>query len=501
MSAREALDILQRLHALGAELRGMSSDSRALQGGDLFAAWEGARVDGRRYIDAAVRGGAAAVVWDDAGGFQVGPLAVPGLPVSGLKELAGHLADAVFDRPSGKLWVAGVTGTNGKTTVSQWVAAALSELGECCGIVGTLGTGFPGALEEALNTTPGAIELHRSLASFVAQSATGVAMEVSSIGIEEGRVNGVAFDVAIFTNLSRDHLDYHGSMAAYGAAKARLFDMQALGHAVVNIDDAFGLELASRLAAQGPELIAYTRTDLMPGGLGEGRMLRARNVRMSPSGLKFSVEWRGERGELDVGLVAPFNVSNLLAVIGALLARGVALEDAMRVAAHLRPPAGRMQVVGGVCEPLVVIDYAHTPDALAKVLEALRPTTAMRGGSLVCVFGCGGDRDPGKRPLMGEVADALADRLIVTSDNPRSEEPQRIVEAVLAGAPRAEAVVDRAEAIFRAVGEAGADDVVVLAGKGHEPYQEIHGQRLPFSDIEQARAALAAWHRHQGESR
>ncbi|PKO52975.1 MAG: UDP-N-acetylmuramoyl-L-alanyl-D-glutamate--2,6-diaminopimelate ligase, partial [Betaproteobacteria bacterium HGW-Betaproteobacteria-21] len=426
-------------------------------------------------------------------------LARPAIAVDHLRDLAGHLAHEIYQRPSESLWLAGVTGTNGKTTVSQWLARALEELGCRCGIVGTLGCGFPEQLAASNNTTPDALELHRALAEFRAAGAAAVAMEVSSIGLDQGRVNGASMDIAIFTNLTRDHLDYHGTMETYAAAKSRIFSLPGLRAAIINLDDAFGLAQARRLVGEGLQVIGYTcvasNADAVPGA----QVLVADHIRTSASGLQFTVIWERSQAELQVRMVAPFNVSNLLAVIAALLARGVALDEVLHVAARLTPPEGRMQLVGGVGEPLVVIDYAHSPDALAKVLAAVRTTVRTRGGRLVCVFGCGGDRDPGKRPLMGEVVRELADRVVVTSDNPRSEDPLTIIEAVAAGAgPAAECIVDRAQAIRIAIGEAAADDVIVLAGKGHEPYQEVLGQRLPFSDLEQARAALLEWNRSAG---
>jgi len=486
--------ILSHLQAAGVTPARLAWDSRRVAAGDVFVAWPGAQADGRHFIGMALERGAGAVLWDDAGGFEVGDLPVPGLAVPGLKALVGHLAHEVHGRPSEALWLAGVTGTNGKTTVSQWIAAALGELGQPCGVIGTLGCGFPGALAEGLNTTPGAVETHRLLADFRDGGAAAAAMEVSSIGIEDGRINGLAFDVALFTNLTRDHLDYHGSMERYAAAKARLFDMPGLGGVVMNADDPFGRQQIERLAGQGDKrIIAYACESWLHALPPAVEPLCAGHLRLSPSGLKFEVDWCGQRGELGVNLVAQFNVSNLLAVLGALLLRGVPFEEALWAVGRLKPPAGRMQVVGGVGEPLIVIDYAHSPDALAKVLEALRPTATARGGRVICVFGCGGDRDPGKRPLMGEIAGALADRVVVTSDNPRSESPEHIAEAILAGVPGAEVQLDRARAIRMAIAESAADDVVVLAGKGHEPYQEIGGQRVPFSDVEQARQALHEW--------
>lgn len=494
MSAAQALSILEHLRAHAAEVQDITADSRKAGPGCVFAAWPGLRTDGRRYLDDAVARGAAALLWEAGDGFAPGATGVPGLGVTGLRELAGHLAHEIHGRPSESLWLAGVTGTNGKTTVTQMLARAFAESGERCGIVGTLGCGFPDELEEGVNTTPDALDLHRWLARFRTAGASGAAMEVSSIGLDQGRVNGAQFDVAVFTNLSRDHLDYHGTMEAYGAAKARLFARPEVRTCIINIDDPFGLMLARRLIGEGREVIACTlhaaNVDAVPGA----RVLHADRLQAAPAGLRFALSWEGREADVNVRMVAPFNVSNLVAVAAALIARGADFDSLAPVLSRLVPPLGRMQLVGGVCEPLVVIDYAHSPDALAKVLEALRATVHTRRGRLVCVFGCGGDRDPGKRPMMGEIARALADRVVITSDNPRSEDPLRIIEAIAAGAgPAAEQVVDRAQAIERAVGEAGPDDVVLIAGKGHEPYQEILGHRLPFSDLEQARQALRGW--------
>ncbi|NMG28865.1 UDP-N-acetylmuramoyl-L-alanyl-D-glutamate--2,6-diaminopimelate ligase [Aromatoleum evansii] len=497
MSLALASAILERLQGAGVVPAGISADSRRVGAGDVFAAWPGLASDGRKFIGAAVERGAAAVLWDDRGGFRVEGLPVPAIPVAELRRLGGYLAHLIHACPSDRQWVVGVTGTNGKTTVTQWLAAALARFGEKCGVIGTLGNGFPGQLADTLNTTPDALEVHRVLRDFLTAGGSAATMEVSSIGLDQERVNAVAFDVAVFTNLSRDHLDYHGTMEAYGAAKARLFDQPGLGSAVINLDDAFGLGQARRLAVAGLPVIGFTQTAAAP--VHGVRLLSAQDVSMSASGLRFTMAFEGVRRELDVRMVAPFNVSNLLAVAGALLARGLPLDEIAHAIAHLTPPQGRMQLVGGFAEPLVVVDYAHTPDALAKVLESVRATVATRGGRLVCVFGCGGDRDPGKRPLMGEVARQRADRVIVTSDNPRSEDPAKIIDAIMQGAgPQAERVIDRAQAIRVAVGEAGSNDVVVLAGKGHEPYQEILGVRLPFSDVEQAHIALREWNLTKG---
>jgi UDP-N-acetylmuramoyl-L-alanyl-D-glutamate--2,6-diaminopimelate ligase len=383
----------------------------------------------------------------------------------------------------------GVTGTNGKTSVTQWIAQALEALGQKCAIVGTLGNGFPSGLVPGPNTTPGAHVLRELLPQFVEQGAHACAMEVSSIGLHQKRVAGLHFDVAVFTNFTRDHLDYHRDMAEYAAMKRKLFEMPGLRAAVINLDDAFGRELATDFAGK-LEILGYT-LEAAPDidRHGENR-LRAEDIRMMATGIAFRVR--------DVEFTAPiiglFNVANLLAVIGVLLLDGHTLEECAAALRSIVPPPGRMQSVGGKDQPLVVVDYAHTPDALEKVLETLRGTAKARGGQLTCVFGCGGDRDPGKRPQMGAIAESCANLTIVTSDNPRSEDPQAIIAAICAGMKGTPIVEpDRAAAIQAAIGGADARDIVVLAGKGHEPYQEIAGIRIPFSDLDAAKSALAGW--------
>ncbi|MDR2925033.1 MAG: UDP-N-acetylmuramoyl-L-alanyl-D-glutamate--2,6-diaminopimelate ligase [Azoarcus sp.] len=485
-----AQDVLIRLAEAGIRPRGMSVDSRRVRDGDVFAAWPGAANDGRRHIGAALSRGASAALYESGDGFRFPEADRPVFAIEGLRALAGYLADEIYGKPSEKLWLAGVTGTNGKTSISYWIARVLETLGNPCGIIGTLGSGFPDALAAGMNTTPDAAEVHRLLAGFLASGAQAAAMEVSSIGVDQGRVNGVRFDVGVLTNLTQDHLDYHGTMRAYGEAKARFLDLPEAG-AAINLDDGFGAEQAARLAARGKRVIGFSLNERVSAPAGVEKLL-ASDVRANPTGLRFDVLWEDCRVALDVSLVGRFNASNLLAVIGALLLRGEALDEIAEAVKTLAPPLGRMQLIGGG-EPLVVVDYAHTPDALAKALEAARETAKSRGGRLICVFGCGGGRDTGKRPLMGEAAARLADRVLVTSDNPRFEAPQKIIDDILKGAgSEAAAVVDRAEAIQLAVNEAGAADVVLVAGKGHEPYQEICGERHPFSDAEQAHRALAA---------
>ena len=352
---------------------------------------------------------------------------------------------------------------------------------------------FPGALVASANTTPDAITLQSALARLLDEGAQAVAMEASSIGLEQGRVEGVHFDVAVFTNLTRDHLEYHGNMEAYGAAKARLFETPGIKHAVINLDDKFGLQLAAGLAGR-VDCIGYTLSDADFGAHAPERVLRAVNIDASGAALRFHVATADESAEVHALVAGRFNVANLLAVIGTLMASGFSLEESAQLTYHLAPPPGRMQLLGGVGEPLVVVDYAHTPDALENVLTALRPNVTARGGKLICVFGCGGDRDHGKRPMMGAIAARAADEVIITSDNPRSESPQSIIDEIAAGVDRPlTQVIDRAEAVAKAIAAAEADDVVLLAGKGHEDYQETAGVRVAFSDVLAARAALKVW--------
>lgn len=457
----------------------ISADSRKVDANTLFLAYPGERLDGRDFIPQAIAQGVAAVMWEHEG-FEWNPeWQVPNQGVIGLRAHAGEVADAFYGQPSSKLWMIGVTGTNGKTSCSHWMSQAFTALGRKTAAVGTLGNGFPGALSDAVNTTPDPILLHGMLADYLAQGAAGVAMEVSSHGLAQGRVNGVHFDVAVLTNLSRDHLDYHGDMASYGAAKKQLFRWPGLGCAVLNADDAFGLDIAAELREAGVRVLTY--------GL-QGGDVRGTGLVLDPSGLRMDVTTLAGQARLEVAVAGKFNASNLLAVLATMLASDVPLDQAVKVLNDIQPVAGRMQRLGGQGKPLIVIDYAHTPDALEKVLVALREQTA---GKLVCVFGCGGNRDKGKRPLMGEAASRLADEVIVTSDNPRHEAPLAIIDDILAGMGGNYVVeADRAAAIARAIEQASEGDVVLLAGKGHEDYQEIEGVRLPFSDLDVARRAL-----------
>jgi UDP-N-acetylmuramoyl-L-alanyl-D-glutamate--2,6-diaminopimelate ligase len=411
-------------------------------------------------------------------------LSIPNLPVLGLRALAGPLAHAVCGRPSERVSLIAVTGTNGKTSVSHWLAQTHPRQ---CGLIGTLGVGVPGKLVDTGFTTPQAALLARTLADFAADGASACALEASSIGIEEGRLNGARVDVAVFTNLTRDHLDYHGSMADYAAAKERLFTWPRLRLAVVNLDDPFGRELAARTTAT--RLIGYSQADSPPTLPG---LVRAEDVVATPEGLRFRLVAPNGRAQVETGLVGRFNVSNLLAVAAVLVDAGLRPGRIAERFADLAAPPGRLEKIGGRNQPLVVIDYAHTPDALDNALAALRDVAVARGAALRVIFGCGGDRDPGKRSLMGEIAARRADSVTITSDNPRSEDAQAIIDAIRAGAPKADTIVDRAQAIRSVIAAAHPADVILIAGKGHEPYQEIKGVRRPFSDHAEARAALAA---------
>jgi UDP-N-acetylmuramoyl-L-alanyl-D-glutamate--2,6-diaminopimelate ligase len=472
---------LAQLQRLGIRIARLTSDTRRIQPGDVFVAMPGGRTDARTLIPQAIQAGALAVIWE-ADGFAWDPAwRVPNLPVHGLREHVGAIAAHVYGQPSQQLWLAGVTGTNGKTSCSHWIAQSLAQLGKRAAVIGTLGNGFPGALSEPTHTTPDAVSLQKQIADLVAQGASHLAMEVSSHGLDQGRVNGAAFKAALFTNLSRDHLDYHGSMDHYGRAKARLFHWPGLRHAVINLDDDFGARLAASLDRSQVEVLGY--------GLGKGE-ISGHRLDLSKRGLTLEIETPWGAGVIRSRLLGGFNAANLLGVLGTLLAAEVTLEDATRALEHVEPVAGRLQMVRRPRSPLVVIDYAHTPDALEKVLETLRHVLGA-DGRLICVFGCGGERDPGKRPLMGEIATRLADLTVVTSDNPRSEDPRAIIDQVVAGAhPNYWIEPDRASAIYRAIRAAREQDVVLLAGKGHEAYQEVAGQRLPFSDAEVAAVAM-----------
>jgi UDP-N-acetylmuramyl-tripeptide synthetase len=482
------LDVSALLAKLGASPRRITTDSRRVEAGVAFAAYPGTHADGRAHVPEAIVRGTSAVLWEAAGFAWDRAWQVPHLPVEGLRERIGSIADFIYGQPSQALWMVGVTGTNGKTSCAHWIAHALDACGRRAGLLGTLGNGLVGGIAPASHTTPDAAVLHEMLRQFRSAGAQAVAMEVSSHGLDQGRVNGVKFDIALFTNLSRDHLDYHHTMAAYGQAKARLFTWPGLRTAVINADDPFGKSLIESASARGVRLLTY--------GFATADVA-ATDIAMNTDGIALSVSTPWGKARFESPVVGAFNAQNLLGVLAVLLASDVPLDEAAVALGRLQPPAGRMQRLGGGDRPLVVVDYAHSPDALEKVLTALRPAVAANG-ELVCVFGCGGDRDPGKRSEMGHIAARLAHRVVVTSDNPRSEDPAAIANAVARGVRdegnrRWTIEIDRREAIRVAVSAARPGDVVLVAGKGHETYQERGGARVPFSDVAEVRGALDAW--------
>ena len=509
-------------------------DSRSVRAGALFLACRGTARHGLEYAQQAVGRGARAILYEAGPQSADAPIAasLPAsvrqaveagtvfiAPVPRLAAEAGAIADRFFEAPSRSLTVAGFTGTNGKTTCAYLTAQALTKLGRRSGYLGTLGCGLPGSIASFDLTTPDAVTVHRQLAALRALGAECVAMEVSSHALAQGRVNGVRFRAAAFTNLTRDHLDFHGSMEAYGAAKARLFERD-LAARIVNIDDGFGRELARRFAGAPGRMILTGRGSSEPGvraPASRTEHLYACDVRLDPAGVGFTVDSSWGEARVSAPLLGDFNVDNLLTVIAVLAALDVPLERAVAVLSACAAPPGRMEIVrGGANDPLAIVDYAHTPDGLAKALHAAR---AHCRGALRVVFGCGGDRDRGKRAPMGRIARALADEIIVTDDNPRMEDAGQIVADILEGikgppgddaargergergehggaSARAPAAVhvqhDRASAIREALARSAAADVVLIAGKGHEDYQIVGRERRPFSDQAIAAAFFSA---------
>jgi UDP-N-acetylmuramyl-tripeptide synthetase len=486
-----------RAHVTGT----LHTDSRKITAGDGFIAWPGAATDGRAYVaDAMARGAVACLVEQDG----VGQFMLSGAHIAslrGLKAATGPIADLWFGAPSALLDVLAVTGTNGKTSTAWWLAGALNVLSNekrighaGCGLVGTLGIGVPPELESTGMTTPDPVRLQRCFRELADQGVGACAIEASSIGLEEARLAGTQIRAAVFTNFTQDHLDYHGSMADYWLAKRALFEWPGLQAAIINVDDAVGAQLHAELRADA----GRTGLDLWSVSAQGPARLVAQDIELGEQGLRFVVqEQGGESLPLPTQVIGHYNVLNLLGVLATLRSLGVSLHSAVHACAHLQPVPGRMQRLVAVGQPLVAVDYAHTPDALDKALRALRPLAAERGGQLWCVFGCGGDRDATKRPLMGAVAQQQADQVVLTSDNPRSEDPALILQQIArgttqTGAARVQVEADRAVAIARAVAAAAPNDVVLIAGKGHEDTQETAGVRLPFSDMAHAQTALQA---------
>ncbi len=466
----------------GIPVRGLQLDSRCIGEDDVFIACKGVAQDGRDFIREAVAMGAVAVLaerdeqWPEDRDCD----GVPVLVVDQLSHKVSELAAVFYDHPGQQLPVVGVTGTNGKTSCTQLMGQLLHELDQSCGILGTLGVGLYGQLQAGINTTPDAISIQRHLADWLQASLAAAAMEVSSHGLEQGRVAAVPFRVAIFTNLSRDHLDYHGTMQAYGEAKLELFQQAGLRVAVINADD----EFAETVVAAMPDEVQVLRYSLSDSSAD----IYARAIEFSAAAVRAELVSPWGVHSLRSPLLGNFNLANLLAALAALASLGYSLAELCAACNALTPVSGRMEKIAFDSDIEVVVDYAHTPDALANALQALRPHTR---GQLWCVFGCGGDRDQGKRPEMGRIAEQLADQVVVTSDNPRSENADTIVNDILIGvAAPALVETDRAKAIAYAISQARPGDSILLAGKGHEDYQQVGEQRLPFSDLQQARLAL-----------
>lgn len=476
----------QQLHALG-EMRvtDLTLNSREARRGAAFVALPGTREHGIRHAPAAVAQGAVVVLYQPPADMP--GLSVPAIAIPELRQALGVIADRFFRSPSASMRIAAVTGTNGKTTTAWLIAAAMQQVGVASAYAGTLGVGAIGALRSRLHTTPDSITLHRELAALRDHSTRALGMEVSSHALDQARIAGVRIATAVFTNLTRDHLDYHGTLEAYGDAKAKLFRVPHLCYGLINADDAFGRALLGRLAGELP-LIACSRAQSAfthP----QVRRLLADRVVPSAQGLELAISGDFGNAVLRSRLIGEFNAENLLAALGVLLSWEIDLARAINALSQVTAPPGRMQTITRPGQPLAVVDYAHTPDALAKALRAAR---AHCTGELTCVFGCGGERDAGKRPLMGGIAAELADRVIVTDDNPRGEEGAEIVQQILAGMPttaHAEVERDRARAIHLALDGADAGDVVLVAGKGHEDYQIVGTERHHFSDAE----VIAEW--------
>jgi UDP-N-acetylmuramoyl-L-alanyl-D-glutamate--2,6-diaminopimelate ligase len=492
------LDGIASIPATDAHVVDLAIDSREVRTGYLFIALRGYASSGKRrhgleFVAEAAARGASAVLWEPGPDIDA-PVSSPGLftaPIADLHKLVGRIADRFFQWPSSQLSVIGITGTNGKTTCAYLVAQCLQRLKHDAAYVGTIGWGRIGALQRPTHTTPDAVSVHRMLAELKAQGVREVALEVSSHALDQWRVDAVRFHSAAFTNLSRDHLDYHASMQAYGEAKARLFAAPNLQQLIVNIGDPFGRELALKLTGRAP------LTAVWIGAGGDGwladRWLRSREVELDLRGIAMEIDGSFGSLHLSTKLLGRFNAENALVVLGCLVSLGVPFEEAAAALAECIAPPGRMEVVETPVpgKPLAVVDYAHTPDALAKALEALREHCR---GALWCVFGCGGDRDAGKRPMMGAVADDLADQIIVTDDNPRSEDPAKIIRAITDGikSHAVRVIHDRGAAIAAALNDAGEADVVLIAGKGHEDYQIYGATRRSFSDAQEAQKILGA---------
>lgn len=472
-------------------ITGLCNDSRQIKAGDVFLAYPGERVDSRTLIAEVLQKAAAAVLYEPSDLKITLPTSAnqPCIPIENLQEKQSQLASRFYQDPTAHMCVIGVTGTNGKTSCTQFIAQALLHHGENCAVVGTLGAGIWPDLHKTLHTTPDAIALLKQLDEFYHQDVSTVAMEVSSHGLVQHRVAAVKFDIAVFTQLTRDHLDYHGTMEAYAKAKEILFRHPGLRFAVVNIDDSFGKYLAS-MYATSLRVVTYSLKGEQLQGIQSIRVLSSTPL---PTGYRLTISSPWGSGEFCLPLVGRFNISNALAVLGVLMCLEIPFEKALVYLSQLQAPAGRMQRFGGDGKPVVVVDYSHTPDALAEALQALRLQCQ---GRLICVFGCGGNRDVGKRSEMGTIAETHSDLVVITSDNPRTESPMAIIQGICEGLlrPRAALIIaDRAQAIAKAVQSAKHDDIVLVAGKGHETHQWIGATAIPFDDRLHVQRQLALW--------
>ncbi len=501
------LQLQSPVHAaewLRGRVRGnVHTDSRKVRAGDGFIAWPGAAIDGRQFVNKALLAGASACVVEAHGVEAFHFVDERVAAYSGLKAASGPIAAEIYQHPSMHLDLLAVTGTNGKTSTTWWLAQALNTLYQQkstvllqknehlaqykCGVMGTLGIGSPGSITFTGLTTPDPVMLQAQLRQMLRHGAVACAIEASSIGVAEHRLDGTRIRVAIFTNFTQDHLDYHGDMQAYWLAKRALFDWSGLEAAVINLDDPKGQELAEHCSERGLDVWTVSRMSA-----NTARLL-ATDLQCQATGMQFAVHEGPDKAQVDVPLIGDYNVSNLLGVLATLRALGHSLQAACKALSSLSAVPGRLECVALAGQPMVAVDYAHTPDALDKVLIALQTAAQARGGKLWCVFGCGGDRDTSKRPLMAAAAEQGADYVVVTSDNPRSEAATTIIDQIMQGLkkPMAAAVqADRALAIAQTIHRAAPHDVIVIAGKGHEDYQEIAGVKHPFSDLAQVQAAL-----------
>ncbi len=472
-----------------AEIMRLTLDSRQARRGDLFFALKGAKVDGRQFIADVVARQVAAILVEseDSGDVITYQQQIPIIPMPGLRALIGEIAAVFYGNPAAHMKMFGVTGTNGKTSCTHFLAEALQYFHVPCGVIGTLGSGLFGKLGEPGLTTPDPVTLHATLKDFLDHGAKATAMEVSSHSIDQGRVNGIAFAAAIFTNLTQDHLDYHGTMDVYAAVKKRYLEEFSIRHLIINSDDAYGRKWLDDLRAH-PSVFAYgLKRASLPESIPQ---IFADNTRLSLSGIHTTVTTPWGQGELTLPLIGQFNLSNVLAVLTVLCLQEIPFDQVLRVLSQLKAVPGRMQLLGGNDKPLVVVDYSHTPDSLEKALQALRLHTK---GRLICVFGCGGNRDAAKRPLMAKIAEKLADEVIVTNDNPRHELPEDIARQIMSGfthPERVHVILDRSKAIEKSIQCAAVNDCILVAGKGAETYQQIRDVKHPFDDVLQVGRSL-----------